>query len=90
MPAAYCIQREAKKNTCYNFQQRKIQAKKNTCYNFQDEVCLKGYTAHLNGVNAPAPLTDREEALKELRHSEHDPNYGTDSRYRRVILFLFY
>ncbi|XP_045534311.1 twinfilin [Papilio machaon] len=46
----------------------------------KDEVSLKGYKAHLTGVNAPAPLTDREEALKELQQNEHSPNYGTDSR----------
>ncbi|XP_047527282.1 twinfilin [Vanessa atalanta] len=46
----------------------------------KEEVCLKGYQIHVSGVNAPAPLTDREEALKELRQSEHDPNYSTDSR----------
>ncbi|OWR50934.1 putative twinfilin [Danaus plexippus plexippus] len=46
----------------------------------KDEVCLKGYKAHVSGVNAPAPLTDREEALRELQESGHDPNYGTDAR----------
>ncbi|XP_038210694.1 twinfilin [Zerene cesonia] len=46
----------------------------------KDEVCLKGYKAHLSGVAAPAPLTDREEALKELHQSGQDPNYGTDAR----------
>ncbi|XP_034824592.1 twinfilin [Maniola hyperantus] len=46
----------------------------------KDEACLKGYKAHVSGINAPAPLTDREEALKELQQSGQDPNYGTDSR----------
>ncbi|XP_045493396.1 twinfilin [Colias croceus] len=46
----------------------------------KDEVCLKGYKAHLSGVAAPAPLTDREEALKELNESGQGPNYGTDAR----------
>ncbi|XP_072940270.1 twinfilin [Epargyreus clarus] len=46
----------------------------------KDEVSLKGYKAHVSGVNAPAPLTDREEALKELQQNEHEPNYSTDSR----------
>lgn len=48
---------------------------------FQNEVSLKGYKAHLSGVNAPAPLTNREEALKELQDSEVTTNYGTDSRW---------
>lgn len=47
---------------------------------FQEEMCLNGYKAHLSGVSAPAPLTDREEALKELQESEHNTNYGTDAR----------
>lgn len=46
----------------------------------KEEVCLNGYKAHLSGIGAPAPLTDREEALKELQESEHNTNYGTDSR----------
>ncbi|CAG9785162.1 unnamed protein product [Diatraea saccharalis] len=46
----------------------------------KEEVCLKGYKAHLSGISAPAPLTDREEALKELQQTEHNTNYGTDSR----------
>ncbi|VVC96415.1 unnamed protein product [Leptidea sinapis] len=46
----------------------------------KEEVSLKGYKSHLSGVNAPAPLTDREEALKELQQSGQDPNYGTDAR----------
>ncbi|CAK1553516.1 unnamed protein product [Leptosia nina] len=46
----------------------------------KEEVSLKGYKAHVSGVNAPAPLTDREEALKELNQSGQDPNYGTDAR----------
>ncbi|XP_035459359.1 twinfilin [Spodoptera frugiperda] len=46
----------------------------------KDEVSLKGYKAHLTGVSAPAPLTDREEALKELQENEHTPQYGTDAR----------
>lgn len=58
-------------------------------YKFQEEVCLKGYKAHLSGVNAPAPLTDREEALKELQQSEHNPNYGTDSRYALFIYVVY-
>lgn len=49
-------------------------------YLFQEEVSLKGYKAHLSGVSAPAPLTNREEALKELQESERTTNYGTDSR----------
>lgn len=44
-------------------------------------MCLKGYKAHVSGISSPAPLTDREEALKELQQSGQDPNYGTDSRY---------
>ncbi|XP_013189686.2 twinfilin [Amyelois transitella] len=46
----------------------------------KEEVSLKGYKAHLTGISAPAPLTDREEALKELQQSEHHINYSTDSR----------
>lgn len=46
----------------------------------KEEVSLKGYKAHLSGVSAPAPLTDREEALKELQESEHNTNYGVDAR----------
>lgn len=47
----------------------------------QSEVSLRGYKAHLSGISAPAPLTEREEALKELQQSEHSTNYGTDSRF---------
>lgn len=43
-------------------------------------MSLKGYKTHLSGVSAPAPLTDREEALKELQESEQNTNYGTDAR----------
>ncbi|XP_041976649.1 twinfilin [Aricia agestis] len=46
----------------------------------KEEVSLKGYKAHVSGVNSPAPLTDREEALKELQQTEHNTNYGTDAR----------
>ncbi|KAL4708403.1 hypothetical protein ACJJTC_019639 [Scirpophaga incertulas] len=46
----------------------------------KDEVSLKGYKAHLSGISAPAPLTDREEALKELQQTEHNTNYSIDSR----------
>lgn len=54
---------------------------------------MKGYKIHVSGVNAPAPLTDREEALKELQQNEHDPNYGTDARYiileiKKVCIFI--
>lgn len=49
-------------------------------YHFQEEVSLKGYSAHLSGVSAPAPLTDREEALKELQQSETNTDFSTDSR----------
>ncbi|XP_063361255.1 twinfilin [Cydia amplana] len=46
----------------------------------KEEVSLKGYKAHLRGISAPAPLTEREEALKELRQTDHSTNYSTDSR----------
>ncbi|KAG7299563.1 hypothetical protein JYU34_016537 [Plutella xylostella] len=46
----------------------------------KDEMCLKGYKAHLSGISAPAPLTEREEALKELQQNDHNTNYSTDSR----------
>lgn len=47
----------------------------------KNEVNLKGYQSHLNGVCAPAPLTEREEALKEMQQSGVNSNhYGTDSR----------
>ncbi|KAI5645177.1 cofilin/tropomyosin-type actin-binding protein domain-containing protein [Phthorimaea operculella] len=46
----------------------------------KDEVSLKGYKAHLTGISAPAPLTDREEALKELQESEVNTTHGIDSR----------
>ncbi|XP_073951119.1 twinfilin actin binding protein [Choristoneura fumiferana] len=50
----------------------------------KSEVSLRGYKAHLSGISAPAPLTEREEALKELQQSEHSTNYGTDSRQSTI------
>ncbi|KAI8428543.1 hypothetical protein MSG28_007311 [Choristoneura fumiferana] len=51
---------------------------------WRSEVSLRGYKAHLSGISAPAPLTEREEALKELQQSEHSTNYGTDSRQSTI------
>ncbi|GBP28875.1 Twinfilin [Eumeta japonica] len=45
----------------------------------KEEASLKGYQNHLSGVSAPAPLTEREEALKELQINDHSTNFGTDS-----------
>lgn len=39
-------------------------------YNFQEEITIKGYFEHKRNLQAPAPLTNREEELKELKTGE--------------------
>lgn len=47
---------------------------------FQDDATLKGFRRHLRGESAPAPLTDKEEALKALSIEDKQTNYSPDSR----------
>lgn len=50
---------------------------------FQDEVTYKGYTKHIEAMVAPAPLTMREEELKEIRQTETHVDISTNTRYTK-------
>lgn len=45
-----------------------------------NELSLSGYKRHKKEFSAPAPLTNREEEIKEMRKSELNTDYGADSR----------
>lgn len=49
-----------------------------------DELSLKGYYKHKSNVNAPAPLTMREEELNNMRKTEINTDFGTDSRQQTL------
>lgn len=49
-----------------------------------DDVTLKGYHHYKKNINAPAPLTMREEELNEMRKTEIKTDYGTDSRQQTL------
>lgn len=49
-----------------------------------EEITLKGYYRHKSNVNAPAPLTSREEEINEMRKNETNIDFGTDSRQQTL------
>ncbi|XP_077284988.1 twinfilin actin binding protein isoform X1 [Arctopsyche grandis] len=52
--------------------------------NVKDDATLKGFRRHLRGESAPAPLTDKEEALKALSIEDKQTNYSPDSRQQTL------
>lgn len=46
----------------------------------KEEITLQGYKKYLSNVSEPAPLTEREEALKSLQSQETNINFSVDSR----------
>lgn len=51
---------------------------------FQNEITLTGYQKHKTSVNAPAPLTMREEEIKEMKRIEINTDINTESRQRTL------
>ncbi|XP_026482470.1 twinfilin-like [Ctenocephalides felis] len=49
-----------------------------------DEVTYKGYTKHIEAMVAPAPLTMREEELKEIRQTETHVDISTNTRQQTL------
>ncbi|KAG1698542.1 Twinfilin-1 [Nymphon striatum] len=49
-----------------------------------EDVSLKGYLNHTKSEMAPAPLTEREEELKEIRRAEVGTDISVDTKHQTI------